>query len=60
MGHGTTHPDEPREERARVPAPARRRMSPALLFVIVLSAIVMAVAVLVAVWMYWLAGAVIS
>ena len=56
MGHGTTHPDEPREERA----PARRRMSPALLFVIVLSAIVMAVAVLVAVWMYWLAGAVIS
>jgi len=55
-----THPDDRPEERASVPEPARRGMSPALLFVIVLSAVVMAVAVLVAVWMYWLAGAVLG
>jgi hypothetical protein len=55
-----THSDDRPDERAPGPKPERKRMSPALLFVIVLSAFVMAVAVLVAVWMYWLAGAVLG
>ncbi|MFN8629540.1 MAG: hypothetical protein U0838_04230 [Chloroflexota bacterium] len=39
------------------PNSARRGPSGPLLFVLVISAVVMAIAVLVAVWMYWLGGA---
>jgi uncharacterized membrane protein len=42
----------------RTPKPASPRPSGSLLFVLVISAVVMVVAVLVAVWMYWLSGVV--
>jgi hypothetical protein len=38
------------------PDPAPRRPTGALLFMLVISAVVISVAVLVAVWMYWLNG----
>ena len=60
-GDGVMDPEDRRGEPDRltapVPAPVRRGTSPALMFVIVLTAVVMIVAVLVAVWMYWLEGA---
>ncbi len=53
-----SQPDDRHREHEPRAAPGRARPSPALLFVIVLTAVVMAAAVLVAVWMYWLEGAV--
>lgn len=44
---------DPREPRQT----GRPRPSGSLLFVLVISGVVMAIAVLVAVWMYWLGGA---
>jgi hypothetical protein len=51
-----TQQSGPGFEDARSPTPPPRRPTGPLLFVIVLSIVVMAFAVLLVIWMYWLGG----